>query len=68
MSNEIENRVRILEEKHEYQDRTVEELNQVVIDQQAQLTEFKLELAKLREDVMSANIDTEDISDVPPHY
>jgi len=68
MSSEIENRIRILEEKHEYQDRTVEELNQVVIEQQALLNKFQLELTKLREEVMAANIDTEDINDAPPHY
>lgn len=68
MSSEIENRIRILEEKHEYQDRTVEELNQVIIEQQALLNKFQLELTKLREDVMAANVDTEDISDAPPHY
>lgn len=68
MSSEIESRIRILEEKHEYQDRTVEMLNQVIIQQQAQLDKFQEELRKLREDMMSANADSEDVSDVPPHY
>lgn len=68
MSSEIESRIRTLEEKHEYQDRTVEMLNQVIIQQQAQLDKFQEELRKLREDMISANTDTEDVSDVPPHY
>lgn len=68
MSSELENRIRILEEKHEHQDRTVEMLNEVIIQQQAQIDKFQEELAKLREDVMAANIDTDDVIEPPPHY
>lgn len=68
MSSELENRIRILEEKHEYQDQTVETLNQVIIRQQAQIDALQEDLAKLREDVMAASADTEDINDKPPHY
>lgn len=69
MSSELENRIRTLEEKHEYQDRTVEMLNEVIIRQQAQLDKFQEELLKLREDVMAANIEAGDVNDPPPpHY
>jgi uncharacterized coiled-coil protein SlyX len=68
MSRELENRIRILEEKHEDQDRMVEMLNEVIIRQQAQLDSFQEELIKLREDVMAANIEAEDINEPPPHY
>lgn len=68
MSSELESRIRILEEKHEYQDRTVEMLNEVIIRQQAQLDKFQEELIKLREDVLAANIEAEDVNEPPPHY
>jgi len=68
MSSEFEDRIRILEEKHEYQDHTVEALNQVIIRQQEQIDSLQEELKKLREDVMAASIDTGDIVEKPPHY
>lgn len=68
MSSKLENRIRILEEKHEYQDRTVEMLNEVIIRQQAQLDRFQEELIKLREDVMAASVEAEDVNEPPPHY
>lgn len=68
MSSELEDRIRILEEKHEYQDRTVEVLNQVIIEQQAQIDKIKEELEKLREDVMASSADAEIVTTRPPHY
>ncbi|SHO49908.1 SlyX family protein [Desulfopila aestuarii] len=69
MSSELEARIRTLEEKFEYQDHTVETLNQVIIRQQAQIDTMQEELKKLREDVMAASLDTGDIvSEKPPHY
>lgn len=68
MTTELENRIRILEEKHEYQDHTVETLNQVIIRQQAQIDALQEEVGKLREDVMAASLDTGDVNEPPPHY
>ena len=68
MSSELDNRIRMLEEKFEYQDRTVEMLNQVLIRQQAQIDKFQEELGKLREDVMASAVETEIVSSKPPHY
>lgn len=68
MASELENRIRILEEKHEYQDRTVEMLNKVIIEQQAQIDKMQEELVKLREDAMSASLDGEIANEPPPHY
>ncbi len=70
MSREIENRLRVLEEGFEYQDRTVETLNQVLIEQQALIDKLQEELGKLREDFIATSLETEDIKDAPrpPHY
>jgi uncharacterized coiled-coil protein SlyX len=68
MSSELEERIRILEENHEYQDRTVEALNQVIIQQQAQLDKFEAELLLLKEDAMASSIETKDVNEPPPHY
>lgn len=68
MTSELTSRIQNLEEKFEYQDHTVEALNQVIIRQQAQLDELQEELAKLKEDMIAATLDTPDISDKPPHY
>lgn len=68
MSNEIERRLQLLEEKFEYQDNTVEELNQVIIEQQAQLDKLQEEFDKLKEEVAASSLDTPDINEKPPHY
>ncbi len=68
MSIELEDRVRVLEEKHEYQDQTVETLNQVIIEQQAQLDKLQAEFAKLQEFVTASGIDSDVANDPPPHY
>ena len=70
MANEIENRLRVLEEGYEYQDQTVETLNQVLIQQQAMISKLQEEVGKLREDLIAATLETEDIKDqpLPPHY
>ncbi|MFV0435980.1 MAG: SlyX family protein [Desulfopila sp.] len=62
VANDIRDRLRILEEKYEYQDDTVETLNQVIIGQQAQIARLEEELDSLRQaliamgaDIVSAN-------------
>ncbi len=69
MSRELEDRIRMLEEKHEYQDHTVEALNQVIIRQQAQIDTLQEELTKLRKDMLPTNVEAGDVADdPPPHY
>ena len=69
MSSDFDARIRILEEKFEYQDHTVETLNQVIIRQQAQIDTLQEELNKLREDVMAAGLSSGTIvAEKPPHY
>jgi len=69
-SESIESRIIVLEEKLEYQDYTLEKLNDVIIAQQNQIDKFEGEVARLREK-MEANhleIDTSDGEPLPPHY
>ncbi|WP_136809792.1 SlyX family protein [Desulfosediminicola flagellatus] len=68
MSSELEDRIRVLEEKHEYQDQTVETLNQVIIRQQVQLDKILAEFAKLQEFISASGVDSEVANERPPHY
>lgn len=68
MSSEIEKRIQVLEEKHDYQDYLVEQLNQVIIDQQKQIDNILDELNQLKEEVTAAGSDLEDVNEPPPHY
>ncbi|OGR19421.1 MAG: hypothetical protein A2X81_13445 [Desulfobacterales bacterium GWB2_56_26] len=49
MLDEMNRRMQNLEEKFAYQERTIDALNDVIIDQQAQLDTLKEQLRELRE-------------------
>ena len=49
MLDEMNRRIQILEEKFAYQEKTIDALNDVIIDQQAQLDLLKEQLRELRE-------------------
>lgn len=49
MLDEMNRRMQILEEKFAYQEKTIDALNDVIIDQQAQLDMLKEQLRELRE-------------------
>ncbi|HBG20646.1 MAG TPA: hypothetical protein DDY32_15615 [Desulfobulbaceae bacterium] len=49
MLDEMNRRMQILEEKFAYQERTIDALNDVIIDQQAQLDILKEQLRELRD-------------------
>ncbi len=68
MSSELEDKIRVLEEKHEYLDQTVETLNQVIILQQTQLDKILTEFAKLQEVITASGMDSDVANDPPPHY
>ncbi len=66
----IENRMIILEEKLEFQDYTLEKLNDVIIAQQNQIDKLEDKITRLCEK-MEANQLENDKSDeepLPPHY
>jgi SlyX protein len=63
------NRIRILEEKFEYQDETIEALNDVIIEQQAQLDSLEDKIRRL-EALFNAIEDSPAGGEEPPppHY
>ncbi len=69
MNQSILQRIQILEEKFEYQDQTIDALNDVIIEQQAQINALEDNLLKLR-DMLSTNTMQGDYGGEPhpPHY
>lgn len=69
MSNEYSDRLRVLEEKFEYQELTIDTLNDVIIDQQKQLAQLSDQIRILKSQ-MSATQDEKFQGEdpPPPHY
>ena len=69
MSDEYSDRLRTLEEKFEYQEQTVDSLNDVIIDQQKQLTLLTDQVHALKSQMSSTQEDNSPGEDPPPpHY
>lgn len=68
MTDNLESRIQVLEEKYEYQDRTVEMLNQVLIQQQQQIEQLRDELERLKQQMMATTAEKEISQEPPPHY
>ena len=70
LSEEVEERFQVLENKAVYQDRTVDELNGVVTQQQDQIDELAREIRRLR--TMLAELHNGSVEageePPPPHY
>lgn len=69
LSDEVEERFQVLENKVLYQDRTIDELNEVVTRQQDQIDKLNAEferLVALLESAAEGGI--EDDNEPPPHY
>ncbi len=66
----VENRMIILEEKLEYQDYTLEKLNDVIIAQQNQIDKLEDKLSRLKEKMEANQLEIEKGLDepTPPHY
>lgn len=70
MKNEdLQYRIQILEEKFEYQERTIDDLNEVIIEQQKQLNVLEEQMDRLLT-LLTAIQDTpnEGQDPPPPHY
>lgn len=69
-SESIEHRLIALEEKLEYQDYTVEKLNDVIVAQQKQIDKLEVELARLQEKMEANHLELDDSGKepLPPHY
>lgn len=70
MVDEFNKRLQVLEEKFEYQDRTIDALNDVVIDQQKQITALEGEIRRLESHLLSLQDETGHTGKepTPPHY
>jgi SlyX protein len=68
MSAELEIRVQLLEEKFEYQDQTIETLNEVIIGQQRTIDRLQAQLDLIKEELLSTSQEFEDVNEPPPHY
>ncbi len=67
---DIERRLMVLEEKLEYQDDTVEKLNEVIIAQQHQIDKLEEKLTRLHEIMEAGNqeVGERGTEPLPPHY
>lgn len=69
MSDEYSDRLRVLEEKFEYQEQTIDSLNDVIIDQQKQLTELSDQIHILKSQMSASQDENSQGEDPPPpHY
>lgn len=69
MLDEINRRILILEEKSAYQEQTIDALNDVIIDQQAQLNSLEEQLSRLRALLTTVHDRPDEGEDPPPpHY
>ena len=69
IADTLNDRIQILEEKFEYQERTIDALNEVIIEQQAQLNSFEDKILHL-ETLLSGIEDNPNGGEdpPPPHY
>jgi SlyX protein len=69
MSDEYSDRLQALEEKFEYQEQTIDSLNDVIIDQQKQLTLLSEQVHHLRSQMAATGEEQPAGEDPPPpHY
>ena len=70
--DDLSNRLQVLEEKFEYQERTIDALNEVIIEQQTQLNSLEDQILRLQA-LLSAIADNPNNGEggedpPPPHY
>jgi SlyX protein len=69
MNDEYSDRLRALEEKFEYQDQTIDSLNEVIIDQQKQLSLLTEQIHHLKSQLATGGEEQAAGEDPPPpHY
>lgn len=68
MSEELEKRMQLLEEKFEYQEKMIDDLNEVIIAQQDLIDKLQSELELFKEELAAASASLEDVNEPPPHY
>ena len=69
MAENIDKRIQRLEEGFEFQDATIDDLSQVIIDQQKQIDALVTDIARLQAALASAAESGDDTPEPPPpHY
>lgn len=68
MDSELQDRVLELEVKAAYQERTIEELHEVVLDLRKEIESLRREFEKLREETQSNDKPVGPAHEPPPHY
>ena len=69
MANESSERLRVLEERSAYQDRTIDALNEVIIAQQEQLDRLEEQVRRLHNFLANlSDADSRTVDPPPPHY
>lgn len=69
MANESSERLRVLEERSAYQDRTIDALNEVIIAQQEQLDRLEEQVRRLQNFLANlSDADSGTVDPPPPHY
>ena len=68
MDSELQDRVLELEVKTAYQERTLEELHEVILDLRKEIEAFRREFDALRTETQSADKPIGPANEAPPHY
>ncbi len=69
MQQEGDRRIQVLEEKFEYQEQTIDALNEVIIEQQAQINALEEHFTRLQELLVTGQeTSPEGQEPKPPHY
>ena len=68
IQQKTDQRLQVLEEKFEYQDQTIETLNDVIIGQQRQISSLEEALVKLHTLLAANMVQSEQKEPPPPHY
>ena len=68
-TDEINDRIQVLEEKFEYQERTIDALNEVIIEQQTQLNALEEQILRLQALIAAIEDNPKGGEEPPPpHY
>jgi SlyX protein len=69
MTENTNERIRVLEERSAYQDRTIDALNEVIIAQQEQLDRLEEQVRRLQNFLANlSDADSGTVDPPPPHY
>lgn len=69
LTKDADQRIRILEEKYLFQEQTIDDLHEVILEQQNQLNSLEEQVSRLRALLYALQADPDEGDDPPPpHY